>query len=143
MLAARMGCNPRRAVRCLTERVLPYFHSQTHRDNEKLEVKRLARAVTQEAVCRYFEEQSIDLNGLDVVARNYLNHLSRNGATAEERLRQGLGITTRGDFIEVDEYLTQRLGLVTISSAGRTLSAQGRKYLSSPFDLRDRISRQR
>jgi hypothetical protein len=78
-----------------------------------------------------------------VVARNYLNHLSRNGATAEERLRQGLGITTRGDFIEVDEYLTQRLGLVTISSAGRALSAQGRKYLSSPFDLRDRISRQR
>lgn len=142
-IAARMRCNPRRAVRCLTERLLPYFHSQTHRDDEKLEVKRLARAMAHDSVCRYFDEQGIDLNGLDVVAKNYLNHLARNGATPEERLRQGLGISNRGDFIEVDEFLSQRLGLVTISSAGRALSAQGRKYLSAPFDLRDRISRQR
>ncbi|HLG14423.1 MAG TPA: AAA family ATPase [Blastocatellia bacterium] len=142
-IAARMRCNPRRAVRCLTARLLPYFHSQTHRDDEKLDVKRLARAIAHEAVCRYFDEQGIDLNGLDVVAKNYLNHLDRNGATPEDRLRQGLGITNRGDFIEVDEFLSQRLGLVTISSAGRALSAQGRKYLTAPLDLRDRISRQR
>jgi len=142
-IAARMRCNPRRAVRCLTARLLPYFHSQTHRDDEKLDVKRLARAITHEAVCRYFDEQGIDLNGLDVVAKNYLNYLARNGATPEERLRQGLGITNRGDFIEVDEFLSQRLGIVTISSAGRALSPQGRKYLTAPFDLRDRISRQR
>jgi Holliday junction resolvasome RuvABC ATP-dependent DNA helicase subunit len=141
-IAARMRCNPRRAVRCLSERLIPYFHSQTHRDDEKLNVKRLARAITHEAVCRYFDEQGIDLNGLDGVAKNYLNYLARNGATPEERLRQGLGITNRGDFIEVDEFLSQRLGLVTISSAGRTLSPQGRKYLSAPFDLRERISRQ-
>jgi Holliday junction resolvasome RuvABC ATP-dependent DNA helicase subunit len=142
-VAARLRCNPRRAVRCLTERLLPYFHSETHRDDEKLEVKRLARAMTHTAVCKYFDEQGIDLNGLDVVAKNYLAHLARNGATPEERLRQGLGISNRGDFIEVDEFLSQRLGLVTISSAGRALSAQGRKYLTAPIDLRDRISRQR
>ena len=142
-IAARMRCNPRRAVRCLTERLLPYFHSQTHQDDEKLNVKRLARAITHESVCRYFDEQGVDLNGLDVVAQNYLNYLARNGATPEERLRQGLGITNRGDFIEVDEFLSQRLGLVTISSAGRALSLQGRKYLAAPFDLRNRISRQR
>lgn len=142
-IAARVRCNPRRAVRCLTARLLPYFHSQTHREDEKLDVKRLAQAITHEAVCRYFDEQGIDLNGLDVVAKNYLNHLARNGATPEDRLRQGLGITNRGDFIEVDEFLSQRLGLVTISSAGRALSSQGRKYLNAPFDLRDRISRQR
>ncbi|MDQ3009153.1 MAG: AAA family ATPase [Acidobacteriota bacterium] len=141
-IAARMRCNPRRAVRCLTERLLPYFHSQTHRDDEKLDVKRLARAVTLEAVCHYFDEQGIDLNGLDVVAKNYLNYLSRNGATPEDRLRQGLGISNRGDFIEVDEFLSQRLGLVTISSAGRALSPQGRKYLAAPYDLREKISRQ-
>ena len=57
---------------------------------------------------------------------------SRNGATAEERLRQGLGITNPGDFSEADEYLTQRLGLVTISGAGRALSPLGRRYLSVP-----------
>jgi Holliday junction resolvasome RuvABC ATP-dependent DNA helicase subunit len=142
-IAARMRCNPRRAVRCLTARLLPYFHSQTHRDDEKLDVKRLARAIKHEAVCRYFDEQDIDLNGLDVVAQNYLNYLARNGATPEERLRQGLGITNRGDFVEVDEFLSQRLGLVTISSAGRTLSPEGRRYLTAPFDLRERISRQR
>lgn len=142
-ISARMRCNPRRAVRCLSARLLPYFHSQTHHDEEKVDVKRLARAITHEAVCRYFDEQGIDLNGLDVVANNYLNYLARNGATPEERLRQGLGITNRGDFIEVDEFLSQRLGLVTISSAGRSLSMSGRKYLTAPFDLRERISRQR
>jgi Holliday junction resolvasome RuvABC ATP-dependent DNA helicase subunit len=142
-IAARMRCNPRRAVRCLTERLLPYFHSQTHRDDEKLDVKRLARAIEHKAVCHYFDEQNIDLNGLDVVAKNYMNYLARNGATPEERLRQGLGITNRGDFVEVDEFLSQRLGLVTISSAGRTLSPEGRRYLTAPFDLRERISRQR
>lgn len=142
-IAARMRCNPRRAVRCLTERLLPYFHGETHGDDEKFNVKRLARAITHEAVCRYFDDQAIDLNGLDVVAQNYLNYLHRNGATPEERLRQGLGISNRGDFIEVDEFLSQRLGLVTISSAGRALSPQGRKYLTAPFDLREKISRQR
>lgn len=142
-IAARMRCNPRRAVRCLTERLLPYFHSQTHRDDEKLDVTRLALAMTHEGVCHYFEEQGIDLNGLDVLAKNYLTYLACNGATPEERLRQGLGISNRGDFIEVDEFLSQRLGLVTISSAGRALSAQGRKYLSAPLDLRNRVSRQR
>jgi len=138
-----MRCNPRRAVRCLTERLLPYFHSETHGADEKLDVRRLARAITLEEVCGYFEGQKIDLNGLDVIAKNYLNYLARNGATPEDRLRQGLGITNRVDFIEVDEYLSQRLGLVQISSAGRALSAAGRKYLSSPVDLRAQISRQR
>jgi Holliday junction resolvasome RuvABC ATP-dependent DNA helicase subunit len=142
-VAARMRCNPRRAVRCLTERLLPFFHSETHDPDEKLDVKRLARSVILEKVRSYFEEQGIDLNGLDVIARNYLQYLARNGATPEDRLRQGLGISNKGDFLEVDEYVSQRLGLVQISSAGRTLTAAGRKYLGSPADLRAHISRHR
>jgi len=93
-----------------------------------------------DAVAAFFDEQGIDRNGLDNTARNYLNYLNQHGATAEERLRQGLGVLNRGDFVIVDEYL-QRLGLVTVRG-GRTLTREGRRYLESQPDLRHRISRQ-
>ena len=81
------------------------------------------------------------MNGLDAVARNYLSYLRRSGATSGERLQQALGISNRTDFIEVDEYLV-RLGLVTVSAAGRNLTRDATRYLTAPFDLRQRISRQ-
>jgi hypothetical protein len=82
------------------------------------------------------------MNGLDAVARNYLGYLRRSGATSAERLQQALGISNRTDFIEVDEYLGLRLGLVTVSAAGRNLTRDGTRYLTAPLDLRERISRQ-
>ena len=142
-IAARMRCRPRESVNCLRERLIPYFYSRTHQSEEKLNVARIAAAMTAEAVAEYFEAQGIDLNGIDVTARNYLQHLASSGAQSEERLRQALGISNRIDFIEVDEYLTVRLGLVAVTSAGRNLTADGRKYVKSPFDLRHKISRQR
>ena len=81
------------------------------------------------------------MNGLDAIARNYLSYLRRSGATSAERLQQALGISNRADFVEVDEYLV-RLGLVTVSAAGRALTRDGTRYLTAPFALRDRISRQ-
>jgi Holliday junction resolvasome RuvABC ATP-dependent DNA helicase subunit len=142
-IAARMRCNPRRAVRALTQTLIPHFHERTHGEGGAFDLHRIAEAMTQSAVAQYFDANGIDMNGLDSVGQNYLAHLGRNGATSEERLRQALGISNKGDFIEVDEYLTLRLGLVSVSSAGRTLTKDGRRYLASPFDLRERISRQR
>lgn len=142
-IAARMRCRPRESVNCLRERLIPYFHSLTHRPDEKLDVDRIAAAMTAEAVASYFDDRGIDINGIDVLAQNYLQHLASSGAQSEERLRQALGISNRSDFVEVDEYLTIRLGLVAVTSAGRNLTADGRKYVKSPFDLRHKISRQR
>ena len=83
----------------------------------------IGEAMTREAVAAFFDAQGVDPNGIDPVGKNYLLYLHRSGATAEERLRQALGIPNRSDFIEIDEYL-QRLGLVTIQG-GRTLTTQG------------------
>jgi Holliday junction resolvasome RuvABC ATP-dependent DNA helicase subunit len=140
-IAARMRCQPRRSVRALTQMLIPHFHSTTHQGSERVDYARIAEALTAQAVATWFDSQGIDLNGLDAAARNYLTYLRRNGATSGERLQQALGITNRPDFIEVDEYLV-RLGLVTVSAAGRAFTRDGTRYLTAPFDLRDRISRQ-
>jgi len=77
------------------------------------------------------------------VTKNFLKYLFQKGATSEERLRVGLGISNKGDFSEVDEYL-QRLGLVEMTPGGRSLTKDGRRYLiAAEFSLRDKISRQR
>lgn len=141
-IAARMRCRPRESVNCLRQRLVPYFHSRTHQTGHAVDFSGIAAAMTPQAVAEYFDTQGIDLNGLDVLTRNYLQHIAQSGAQSEDRLRSALGISNRGDFIEVDEYLTVRLRLVTISSAGRSLTADGRKYINAPFDLRERISRQ-
>ncbi len=140
-IAARVRCQPRRAVRMLTQTLIPYFHSITHEANQPVEYKRIALAITPQAVSDWFESQGIDYNGLDSIAKNYLLYLKRNGATSERRLAQALGISNQSDFDEVDEYLV-RLGLVSVSSAGRSLSSDGNKYIKNPLDLRDKISRQ-
>ena len=140
-IAARMRCQPRRAVRALTQMLIPHFHSITHEGPEQVDYARIAGALTPQAIGAWFDAQGIDLNGLDAIARNYLSYLRRNGATSAERLQQALGISNRADFVEVDEYLV-RLGLVTVSAAGRALTRDGTRYLTAPFGLRDRISRQ-
>ena len=102
--------------------------------------RRIGKQMTLDRVAAFFDARGIDANGIDDPARNYLRYLQRNGATAEERLRQALGIANRNDFIELDEYL-MRLGLVTIQG-GRALTQTGRRYLDNLPDLRHRIARQ-
>lgn len=140
-IAARMRCQPRRAVRALTQTLIPHFHGLTHQAGERANYSRIGAALTPEAVATWFDAQGVDLNGLDTAARNYLAYLRRSGATSGERLQQALGITNRPDFIEIDEFLV-RLGLVTVSAAGRSLTREGTRYLAQPLDLRHRISRQ-
>ncbi len=139
-IASRTRAQPRVAVRMLSNQLIPHFYAAVRGKGDSPSRQRIGEAMTVETVASYFDSQGMDANGIDVTARSYLEYLSRHGATAEERVRQGLGISNRGDFIEVDEYL-QRLGLVTVRG-GRTLTRDGRRYLQAPFDLRHRISRQ-
>lgn len=140
-IAARLRCRPREAVRMLTENLIQHFHGLAREAGKRASRHLIGEMMTLEEVSSFFDDQGLDLNGIDQIGRNYLLYLNRNGATAEERLRQALGIPNRNDFIEVDEYL-QRLGLVTIQG-GRALTSQGRRYVQSgPFDLRTRIARQ-
>lgn len=121
-IAARMRCNPRRAVRSLEKVLRPYFA----RTLNFAPLYDIGRGMTLEAVCEFYDDQEIDSNGLDNIAQNFLRYLYQNGATSEERLRAGLGITNKNDFTEVDEYL-QRLRLVEMTAGGRTLTREGRK----------------
>ncbi|HVG11034.1 MAG TPA: AAA family ATPase [Thermoanaerobaculia bacterium] len=140
-ISARLRCRPREAVRMLSENLIQHFHGLARREGRQPSRRLIGEMMTVESVAAFFDDQGIDSNGVDQIGRNYLLYLHRNGATAEERLRQALGIPNRNDFIEVDEYL-QRLGLVTIQG-GRTLTTQGRRYVQAgPIDLRTRIARQ-
>jgi hypothetical protein len=99
--------------------------------------------MTVSAVGRWFSEaQQIDANGLGGLHRDYLNVLSNRGAASEEDIRRALGVSNRGDFVELSEYLT-RLGLVRIGPGGRMLTSEGRRYLAEDgaMDLRSKISR--
>jgi Holliday junction DNA helicase RuvB len=139
-IAARTKALPRVAVRMLTNQLIPHFYAVIRGQGGDPSRHLIGQAMTTESVGEFFERQGIDMNGLDTTARNFLIYLDRSGATAEERIRQGLGISNKGDFVEVDEYL-QRLGLITVRG-GRTLTREGRKYLQSTTNLRNRISRQ-
>lgn len=140
-IAARLRCRPRESVRMLTEHLIQHFYGSARASGRQASRRAIGEAMTLEQVSAFFEAQGIDSNGIDSTGRNYLLYLNRSGATAEERLRQALGIPNRNDFVEIDEYL-QRLGLVTIQG-GRTLTSQGRRYIQSgAFDLRSRIARQ-
>jgi len=138
-IAARTRAQPRVAVRMI-DQLIPHFYAAVRDGGGTLSRHLIGEAMTVAAIAAYFDSQGIDANGLDVTARNFLSYLDRHGANAEERLRQGLGISSRGDFVEVDEYL-QRLGLVMVRG-GRSLTREGRRYLQQPFNLRHRIARQ-
>nr|WP_321352630.1 AAA family ATPase [uncultured Methanoregula sp.] len=140
-IAARTRCNPRRAVRTLQHGLIPHVFSISHTDSKKIDYKKLSKAFTHEAVMKWFEDQKVDQNGLGPLERNFLVYLKRNGATSQQSLQQGLGISNVQDFNEINEYL-RRLGLIAITPGGRNLTKEGRSYIEKPIDLRDRISRQ-
>jgi Holliday junction resolvasome RuvABC ATP-dependent DNA helicase subunit len=143
-IAARVRCSPRRAVRELGEVLRPHFFHQAMEINggKTPSLRELACLMTRENIAVHYEEQGIDFNGLDNTALRYLTYLSKQGPASEATLSQALGLPNKRDFVEVSEYLT-RLGLIEISSGGRRLTREGKKYLNSnPLpDLRERISR--
>ncbi|MGH8549399.1 MAG: AAA family ATPase [Methylococcales bacterium] len=142
-IAARARCNPRRSVRDLTERLRPhFFFLASQRIDGTPSIRDAAALMTAESIAEFYEEHNIDYNGLDNLAIRFLKYLKRHGVASEATLKQALGLTHPQDFIEVAEYLV-RLGLIETSSAGRRLTRDGTRYLSSnpPPDLRGRISR--
>ncbi len=142
-IAARARCNPRRSVRELSEALRPhFFHCAMQRAANTPSLRQAAALMTADQIATFYETQGIDYNGLDDVARRFLRYLEQHGPVSEATLRQALGLTHQQDFVETAEYLT-RLGLIETSSAGRSLTREGRRYLNAnlPPDLRHRISR--
>lgn len=142
-IAARARCNPRRSVRDLSEALRPhFFHCAGQQTDGTPSLRQAAELMTPENIAAFYEAQGIDYNGLDDVARRFLHYLKQHGAVSEATLSQALGLTHRQDFVETAEYLV-RLGLIETSSAGRSLTREGKQYLnaSPPPDLRRRISR--
>ncbi|MGO8546120.1 AAA family ATPase [Rhizobium ruizarguesonis] len=141
-VAARMQCKPRPSVNIL-DRLISHFYGlvETELGHVPSRVD-VAERITQGAVACWFEDtMGIDYNGLNRLAISYLKLLQTRGAAPEEELRRALSISNRGDFVDISEYLT-RLGLIKVGTGGRSLTPEGRRYLTSPtmINLRDRIS---
>lgn len=142
-ISARMQCAPRPAVNIL-EPLVASFYGLAEKASGGVPTRAdVSRLMTADAVANWFEEtHKIDVNGLAPSHREYLILLRTRGATSEEEIRRGLGISNRGDFVSISEYLT-RLDLIKVGPGGRSLTSDGRRYLSAPTipDMRDRISR--
>lgn len=142
-IAARMQCAPRPAVNILGSLVSSFYAIAEEASGGVPTRADVSALMTADAVARWFDEtHEIDINGLAPIHREYLILLRTRGATSEEEIRRGLGISNRGDFVSISEYLT-RLDLIKVGPGGRSLTSDGRRYLSAPTvpDLRDRISR--
>lgn len=138
-IASRMQGNPRRAVRALGNGLVPYAFARLRSEGVEMpDGASIARWMTSERIAAYYDEQGIDLNGLDRQAKRVLSYLGSHGRTPESRLRQAFSMTTDADFRGLDEYL-QRLGLVQVSTRGRELTDLGHQYLTKPVSLRSRI----
>jgi len=142
-IAARMQCSPRPSVNILEPLVSSFYGTAEHalgRVPTKMEV---AERMNATAVAEWFQNTlGIDRNGLGSEHLEYLKLLRTRGAAAEEEIRRALGISNRGDFVILSEYLT-RLDLLRVGPGGRSLTSDGRRYLTAPLalDLRERISR--
>jgi Holliday junction resolvasome RuvABC ATP-dependent DNA helicase subunit len=142
-ISARMQCSPRPSVNILEPLVASFYGAAEQSLRRVPTREEVAGRMNVTAVARWFEDtQGIDRNGLASEHVEYLKLLQTRGASAEEEIRRALGISNRADFVIVSEYLT-RLNLIRVGPGGRSLTSEGRRYLSasSPPDLRDRISR--
>lgn len=142
-IAARTQCNPRRAVRDLTQVLIPHFYSRVHQSKRgEPNYSEVAGLMTAEAIGAFYEQQGVDFNGLDNVAQRFMTYLKQHGSASEATLKRALALPHQNDFVEVAEYLV-RLGLVETSSGGRRLTRDGQRYSkeSPKPDLRMRISR--
>ena len=142
-ISARMQCSPRPSVNILEPLVASFYGAAEQSLGRVPTKEEVAGLMNVTAVARWFEDtQGIDRNGLTSEHVEYLHLLRTRGASAEEEIRRALGISNRADFVIVSEYLT-RLNLIRVGPGGRSLTSEGRRYLSatSSPDLRDRISR--
>ena len=142
-ISARMQCSPRPSVNVLEPLVASFYGTAEQALGRVPSKEEVAKLMNATAVAQWFEDTlGIDRNGLSPEHVEYLKLLRTRGASAEEEIRRALGVSNRADFVIVSEYLT-RLNLIRVGPGGRSLTSDGRRYLSasSPPDLRDRISR--
>lgn len=142
-IAARMQCSPRPSVNILDPLVAHFYGAAEAALGGVPSRRQVAAYMTERAIGSWFSDTlSVDANGLGPLHHDYLNVLRQRGAASEDELRRALGVSNRGDFVELTEYLT-RLQLVAVGPGGRLLTPDGRRYLSSggQTDLRARISR--
>ncbi|MDE2724205.1 MAG: AAA family ATPase, partial [Gemmatimonadota bacterium] len=142
-IAARMQCSPRPSVNILEPLVASFYSSAEKILGRVPSKEEVSKLMNETAVARWFEDtQGIDQNGLSQEHVQYLKLLRTRGPSSEEEIRRALGISNRADFVIVSEYLS-RLNLVRVGPGGRSLTPDGRRYLSAQSipDLRDRISR--
>lgn len=142
-IAARMQCSPRPSVNILEPLIASFYGAAERELGDTPSKADVADRMTADAVSAWFEEtQGVDRNGLGPDHLSYLKLLHTRGAAAEEEIRRALGISNRADFVIITEYLA-RLDLVRVGAGGRSLTSDGRRYLSASAtpDLRERISR--
>jgi len=142
-IAARMQCAPRPSVNVLEPLISTFYGSAEEALGRVPTRAEVADRISALAVANWFEQTlGIDTNGLGPDHRSYLSLLRTRGAAAEEGIRRALGISNRGDFTTISEYLT-RLDLIRVGPGGRSLTSDGRRYVTAPVthDLRGRISR--
>lgn len=142
-IAARMQCAPRPSVNVLEPLISSFYGAAEEELGRSPSRAEVAQRISAPAVGAWFEQtRGVDANGLGPEHLSYLSLLRTRGAAAEEEIRRALGISNRGDFTIVSEYLT-RLDLIRVGPGGRSLTSDGRRYVSAAHvpDLRDRISR--
>ncbi len=142
-ISARMQCSPRPSVNILEPLVSSFYGTAEQAFGRVPTKPEVSERMSVDAVSNWFQETlGVDSNGLGPDHIAYLKLLRTRGAVAEEEIRRALGISNRGDFVNVSEYLA-RLDLIRVGPGGRGLTSDGRRYLtaSSPPNLRDRISR--
>lgn len=141
-IAARMQCSPRPSVQVLNQLVANFYALAERESGGAVPTRAdVARRMDVDDVGRWFSDtMKVDANGIGPLHREMLVVLSRRGAVSEDELRRSLGISNRGDFVEIAEYVT-RLGLIKVGTGGRSLSGDGRRYVleGDRMDLRDRI----
>ena len=141
-ISARMQCSPRPSVNIL-EPLVSSFYGTAEQALGRVPTKaEVAERMSATAVADWFQHtHGVDSNGLGPEHIEYLKLLQTRGAAAEEEIRRALGISNRIDFVIVSEYLS-RLDLIRVGPGGRSLTSDGRRYLTapSPHDLRARIS---
>lgn len=142
-ISARMQCSPRPSVNIL-EPLVSSFYGTAEQALGRVPTKaEVGERMSAAAVASWFQETlGVDSNGLGPDHIAYLKLLRTRGAVAEEEIRRALGISNRGDFVNVSEYMA-RLDLIRVGPGGRSLTSDGRRYLTAPSqpNLRDRISR--
>ncbi|MEN6462931.1 MAG: ATP-binding protein, partial [Syntrophomonas sp.] len=75
-IAARMRANPRKAVRSLENNLRPHFFTMLVKQQlNDPTYRKIGEAMSVELVAKYYDDQGVDFNGIDLVGKNYITYL--------------------------------------------------------------------